>query len=103
LVDRGRLDAELARDLAAVHDERFLEQVLHLAEFPHGGVDQSDRAQHQRWHGAKFGTGLPSALVDDVDELPGGAGVGVVREVPHLAGGVGVFAEDGEGFTDVGM
>ena len=43
--------------------------------------------------------GLP---VDDVDELAGGAGVGVVGQVPHLAGRVGVFAEDGETFADVG-
>ena len=53
-------------------------------------------------HGAEFGAGLAGVLVDDVDELAGGAGVGVVGQVPHLAGGVGVFAEDGEAFADVG-
>ena len=49
-----------------------------------------------------WSTGVAGVLVDDVDELAGGAGVGVVGEVPHLARGVGVFAEDGEAFADVG-
>ena len=40
--------------------------------------------------------------VDHVDELAGGAGIGIVGQVPHLAGGVGVLAEDGEAFADVG-
>ena len=45
---------------------------------------------------------LAGVPVDDVDELTGGAGVGVVGKVPHLAGGVGMFTEDGEALTDVG-
>ena len=52
--------------------------------------------------GAEFVAGLAGVPVDDVDELAGGAGVGVVGQVPDLAGGVGVFAEDGEAFADVG-
>jgi len=40
--------------------------------------------------------GLAGVLVDDVDELSRGAGVGIVGKVPHLAGGVRVFAEDVE-------
>ena len=42
--------------------------------------------------------------VDEFDELSRGACVGVVGEVPPrlAAGGVGVFAEDGEAFADVG-
>jgi len=39
--------------------------------------------------------------VSDLDELSGGEGVGVVGQVPHLAGSVGMFTEDGEAFTDV--
>ena len=43
--------------------------------------------------------GLP---VGDVDQLAGGAGVRVVRQVPHLPRGVGVLAQDGQAFADVG-
>src|SRR4029079_8127528 len=46
--------------------------------------------------------GLAGLPVRDVDELAGGAGLGVVGQVPHLSGRVGVFAEDGEAFADVG-
>jgi hypothetical protein len=46
--------------------------------------------------------GLASVPVDEFHELSRGACVGVVGEVPHLAGGVAVFAEDGEAFADVG-
>src|SRR4051812_47032396 len=42
ILDRGGLDAELVGDLAAVDDERFLELVLHLHQFPQGRVDQSE-------------------------------------------------------------
>jgi hypothetical protein len=45
---------------------------------------------------------LAGLSVDGVDELPGGAGIEVVGQVPHLPWGVGVFAEDGEAFADVG-
>src|SRR4028118_1608974 len=44
----------------------------------------------------------PGLPVHEVDQLPGGAGVGVVGQVPHLTGGVGVLAEDGEALADVG-
>ena len=44
----------------------------------------------------------PAEAVHDVDELAGGVGVGVVRQVPHLPGGVRVLAEDGQALADVG-
>ena len=46
--------------------------------------------------------GWPACWIDEIDQLPRGAGVRVVGEMPHLAGGVGMFAEDGEAFADVG-
>jgi hypothetical protein len=45
---------------------------------------------------------MTGVLVDHVDELAGGLGVGVVGKVPHLSRRVGVLAEDGEAFADVG-
>ena len=46
---------------------------------------------------------VPAGLLEGkLAQLPGGAGVWVVRQVPHLAGRVGMFAEDGEAFADVG-
>ena len=47
-LDRSGLYAELVGDLAAVDDERLGELVLHLDQFPHRGVDQTERAQHYR-------------------------------------------------------
>lgn len=38
----------------------------------------------------------------EADEFAGGAGVRVVGEVPDAARGVGVAAEEGECFADVG-
>ena len=66
------------------------------------GVEESDAAEHQRRHGAHLRSRSTGVPVDDVDELTGGAGVGVVGQVPHLAGSVGMFTEDGETLTDVG-
>src|SRR3954447_4230838 len=78
LLDRGGLDAELVGDLAAVDDERLGELALHLDEFPHGRVDQAAPAQRPRRQLAPpppRSAGLP---VYDVDQLTGGARVGVV-------------------------
>ena len=78
LLNRRGADAEFACDLAAVHYERLLELVLHLQEFAHGRVDEGNGAQQRQWHGAEFGPALARVWVDDVDELPRGAGGGVV-------------------------
>src|SRR4029453_13720884 len=102
LVDGSGSNAELVRDLAGVDDERLLELVLHLEELAHGGVEQAGGPQEEWGYAAESGAGLACVPVDEFDELPRGAGVGVVGEVPRLAGGVGVFAEDGEAFADVG-
>src|SRR3954469_7851495 len=102
LLDGGCVYVELGRDLRAVDDEGLGELVLHFVQFAQGGVGQAEGTQQQRGHGAEFGAGVAGVSVDDGGELAGGAGVGVVGQVPHLAGGVGVFAEDGEAFADVG-
>jgi hypothetical protein len=47
-VERRGPEPELVADLRAVDDERFLELVLHLDEFPHRGVDQAEGAQQPR-------------------------------------------------------
>jgi hypothetical protein len=40
----------------------------------------------------ELGPELTREAIDDLDELAGGPGVGVVGEVPNLARGVGVLA-----------
>src|SRR4029077_6541565 len=52
------------------------------------------------WGLGPGGAGQP---VDDLDQLAGGPGAGVVGEVPDLARGLGVFAEGGEALADVGQ
>ena len=41
-------------------------------------------------------------LEDKIDQLPGGAGVRIVGEMPHLTGRIRMLAENGEAFADVG-
>src|SRR3954451_20606137 len=87
LFDRGGLDAELAGDLAAVDDERLVELVLHLDQLPQDGVDHAQCPEQHRRHGAELAGRAAGVPVHDVDQLAGGAGVGVVGQVPHLTGG----------------
>jgi hypothetical protein len=102
VVQWGGVDIQPGGDLGAVDDEGFLELVLQFEDLPDGGVDDHHGSQHQRWGAAELGLGLAGDAVDGVDELAGGPGVGVVGEVPDLAGGVGVLAKDGQAFADVG-
>ena len=59
-------------------------------------------ANHPGPDRAEPGARLPCVLEDKIDQLPGGAGGRVVGQVPDLAGRVGMLAEDGEAFADVG-
>ena len=102
LLDWGGVHAELGGDLAAVDDERFLELVLHLEQFPHGGVGQRDDAQQQRRQLTEPAAGLAGEPVDDFDQLRVVRVSGSLGRCHTWPGGVGVFAEDGEAFADVG-
>jgi hypothetical protein len=102
LVQRGGGQVEFAGDLGAVDDEGFLELILQLQQLPNGGIDDPDRPEQQRRDAAELGLRLAGLAVDDLDELAGGSGVGVVGEMPDLTGGVGVLAEGGQAFADVG-
>src|SRR6185437_10650613 len=103
LVQRGGVDFQLGGDLGAVDDEGFLELVLQLEQFPDRGVGDAQGSKQECWGAAELGLGLAGQPVDDLDELAGGLGVGVVGEVPDLAWGLGVFAEGGEALADVGQ
>jgi hypothetical protein len=72
------VDLQLGRDLGAVDDERLLELILQLQQFPDGGVEDANGSQEQRRGAAELGAGLAGEAVDDLDELAGGSGVGVV-------------------------
>src|SRR6266511_5350706 len=102
LVQWGGVGTQLGGDLAAVDDEGLLELVLQLDQFPHGGVDDPEGSQQQHWGATKLGAGLAGEPVDAVDQLAGGPGLRVVGEVPDLARGVGVLAQDRQAFADVG-
>ena len=102
LFDGCGVHAEGVGDLAAVDDEGFLELVLHLRQFPQGAVGQCGYANHPGLDLAEPGARLACLLEDKIDQLPGGVGVRVVGEMPHLARRVGMFAENGEAFADVG-
>ena len=45
---------------------------------------------------------MASELVREVEQLAGGASPRIIRQVPDLARGVGVLAEDGQAGRDVG-
>src|SRR5215212_51761 len=65
LVQRGGVDGELASDLGAVDDEGLQELVLQLHQLPHGGVDDAQGSQEERWGTAELGLGLAGEPVDD--------------------------------------
>ena len=71
-------------------------------QLPQGAVGQCGYANHPGLDLAEPGARLPCLLEGKIDQLPGGVGVWVVGEMPHLAGRVGMLAEDGEAFADVG-
>ena len=96
LVQRGGVDRQLGGDLGAVDDEGFLEFVLQLEQFPDRGVGDAQGSKQEYWGAAELGPGLAGQPVDDLGQLAGGPGAGVVGEVPDLARGLGVLAEGGE-------
>ncbi len=49
------MGAEGVGNLGAVHNEGFLELVVHPEQLSHGRARQADRAQQQRGYGAKRG------------------------------------------------
>ena len=102
LLDRGEARPELVDDLATVDDERFLELVLHLQQFAQGAVGQRGEADEQRADLAHPGAWLARQPIDDVDQLPGRLGGGVVGQVPDLTGRSGMLAQHGQSLADVG-
>src|SRR5690242_19714468 len=83
----GGVDIQLGGDLGAVDDERFLELVLQLEQFPDRGVGDAQGSKQEYWGAAELGRGLAGQPVDDLGQLAGGPGAGVVGEVPDLARG----------------
>jgi hypothetical protein len=77
--------------------------ILQFEQLPDGWVGDPEGPQQQHWGAAELGLGLAGELVDGVDQLAGGPGVGVVGEVPDLARGVGVFAQHSEASPMSGM
>src|SRR5689334_12662201 len=101
LLERRMAGAERG-DAEAVDDEGPVELVEHLDRFPGSGLEQPEGTQGQDGYPLHPGTGVPGGLVSEVEELAGGAGTRVVRQVPDLARGVGMLAQDGQAGCDVG-
>jgi len=80
------VDRQLGGDLGAVDDEGFLELVLQLEQFPDRGAGDAQGSKQECRGAAELGRGLAGQPVDDLDQLAGGPGAGVVGVcVPRMS------------------
>src|SRR5215212_5339272 len=95
LLDRRGMHAECVGDLAAVDDERLGELVLHFEQLAHRAVGECGEPKEEGRYLADPGRRRARVLEGELAELPGGAGMRVVGQVPDLSRRVGVLAEYG--------